>query len=47
MVIRTPHGGDLSTRKSTSSYIFQLGGATISWKSKRQIVGALSSTEAG
>ena len=38
--------GDLSTRKSTFGYIFRLGGATISWKSKRQTVVALSSTEA-
>ena len=38
--------GDVSTRKSTSGYVFKLGGATISWKSKRQSVVALSSTEA-
>ena len=38
--------GDTDTRKSTSGYIFKLGGATISWSSKRQAVVALSSTEA-
>ena len=36
----------MSTRKSTSGYVFRLGGATISWKSKRQTIVALSSTEA-
>eukprot|EP00794_Sanderia_malayensis_P014955 gene14955-biopygen12465 len=38
--------GDVNTRKSTSGYVFRLGKATISWKSKRQPVVALSSTEA-
>eukprot|EP00794_Sanderia_malayensis_P007838 gene7838-biopygen6374 len=38
--------GDISTRKSTSGYLFRFAGATISWKSKRQSVVALSSTEA-
>ena len=38
--------GDVNTRKSTSGYICRIGGATISWKSKRQSVVALSSTEA-
>eukprot|EP00794_Sanderia_malayensis_P011707 gene11707-biopygen9383 len=38
--------GDINTRKSTSGYVFRLGKATISWKSKRQPVVALSSTEA-
>ena len=37
---------DVSTRKSTSGYVFRLGGATISWKSKHQPIVALSSTEA-
>eukprot|EP00794_Sanderia_malayensis_P020979 gene20979-biopygen15484 len=38
--------GDINTRKSTSGYVFRLGKATISWKSKKQLVVALSSTEA-
>ena len=38
--------GDVSTRKSTSGYIFQLGNATVSWKAKKQTIVALSSTEA-
>ena len=38
--------GDVTSRKSTTGYVFQLGNATISWKSKRQTVVALSSTEA-
>ena len=39
-------GGDVDSRKSTSGYIYKLGNSTISWKSKRQPVVALSSTEA-
>ena len=39
-------GGDLSTRKSTSGYVFKIGNCTISWRSKRQSIVALSSTEA-
>ena len=38
--------GDLVSRKSTSGYLFRIGGATVSWKSKRQSIVALSSTEA-
>lgn len=38
--------GDVITRKSTSGYVFQIGNSTISWKSKRQSIVALSSTEA-
>ena len=38
-------GGDIATRKSTSGYVFRIGGATVSWKSKKQPVIALSSTE--
>ena len=38
--------GDVSPRKSTPGYVFRLGGATISWKSKRQPIVTLSSTEA-
>ena len=39
-------GGDLINRKSTSGYVFKVGSSTISWRSKRQPVVALSSTEA-
>jgi hypothetical protein len=38
--------GDLATRKSTSGYTFLLGGAAVSWSSKKQQTVALSSTEA-
>ena len=38
--------GDLDTRRSTSGYVFQIGGATVSWSSKRQATVAKSSTEA-
>ena len=38
--------GDTETRRSTSGYIFQVAGCTISWRSKRQAIVALSSTEA-
>lgn len=39
-------GGDGDTRKSTTGYIYHLGGAPILWCSKRQTAVALSSTEA-
>jgi len=39
-------GGDIKDRKSTSGYIFKLGGSCISWSSKKQPTVALSSTEA-
>ena len=39
-------GGDLDGRKSTTGYIFTLGGTTISWKSKLQGRVSLSTTEA-
>lgn len=38
--------GDTESRRSTSAYIFQLAGATISWRSQKQSVVALSTTEA-
>ncbi|KAH9769282.1 hypothetical protein KPL71_011940 [Citrus sinensis] len=38
--------GDLDKRKSTTSYVFTLAGAAISWVSKLQTVVALSTTEA-
>eukprot|EP00794_Sanderia_malayensis_P016556 gene16556-biopygen13988 len=37
---------DAQLRKSTSGYIFQLAGSTISWRSQKQSVVALSTTEA-
>ena len=39
-------GGDLDNRKSTSGYVFQLGGTAISWRSKKQTCVALSTAEA-
>jgi hypothetical protein len=38
--------GCVDTRRSTSGYVFFMGGAPVSWSSKRQAVVALSSTEA-
>ena len=38
--------GNKDGRKSTGAYIFMLAGAPVSWRSKRQSVVALSSTEA-
>ncbi|XP_065895782.1 uncharacterized protein [Dysidea avara] len=38
--------GDLDDRKSTSGYIFQIGGTAISWRSKKQTCVALSTAEA-
>ena len=38
--------GDVDSRKSTSAYVMMIGGAAVSWKSKRQESVALSSTEA-
>lgn len=39
-------GGDLDDRKSTSGYMFQVGGTAISWRSKKQSCVALSTAEA-
>ena len=39
-------GGDLDTRRSTTGYVFLLGGGAFSWCSKRQGGSALSSCEA-
>ncbi len=39
-------GGCKETRRSTSGYVFQLANGPISWRSKRQTIVALSSTEA-
>ena len=38
--------GDITERKSTSGYVFKDCGAPFNWRSKRQEVIALSSTEA-
>ena len=38
--------GCLDTRRSTSGYVFKVGGSTISWNSKKQITVAKSTTEA-
>lgn len=39
-------GGDLDIRRSTTGYVFMVGGNTVSWKSGLQHVVALSTTEA-
>ena len=39
-------GGNLDDRKSTSVYVFQVGGTAISWRSKKQTCVALSTAEA-
>ena len=38
--------GDVDDRKSTSGYIFSVGGAPVSWKSRKQSCVALSTAEA-
>ncbi|XP_066929497.1 uncharacterized protein [Clytia hemisphaerica] len=38
--------GDKSSRKSTSGYVFQIGTSPVTWRSQRQSVIALSTTEA-
>ena len=38
--------GEVDSRRSTSCYLFRLGGCSVSWRSKRQTSVALSSTEA-
>ena len=40
------YAGDPDTRKSTSGYVFMLGGGAVSWSSKLQPVVAMSTTEA-
>ena len=37
--------GDLDDRKSTSGYVFQVGGACVSWKCRKQACVALSTAE--
>ena len=38
--------GDVGDRRSTSGYVFQIGGTSISWRSKKQSCVALSTAEA-
>jgi transposase InsO family protein len=38
--------GDINDRKSTSGYVFQIGGAPVTWRSKKQACVALSTAEA-
>ena len=38
--------GDIDDRKSTSGYVFQIGGTAVSWRSKKQTCVALSTAEA-
>jgi hypothetical protein len=40
------YAGDLTDRKSTSSYVFMLSGGAVSWSSKKQLIVTLSITEA-
>ena len=40
------YAGDIDSRRSTSGYIFTLGGGAISWRSKLHDTVALSTTEA-
>ncbi len=40
-------GGDLEDRRSTTGFVFMMGGGVISWSSKRQPTIALSTIEAG
>ena len=39
-------GGDINDCKSTTGYLFQIGGTAISWQSKKQSCVAMSTTEA-
>ena len=39
-------GGDVDSRKSTSRYIYTIGGTAVSWMSRLQKCVSLSSTEA-
>ena len=38
--------GDIDTRRSTTGYVFIVGGADVSWVSRLQKINALSTTEA-
>jgi hypothetical protein len=39
-------GGDLENRRSTTGFVFMIGGGAISWSSQQQPTIALSTTEA-
>ena len=45
-LMQTAWAGDIDNRKSTSGYVFQIGGAPVSWKSSKQSCVALSTAEA-
>jgi hypothetical protein len=38
------YAGDLDDKKSTSGYLFMLGGGVVSWSSKKQVILTLSTT---
>ena len=44
--VDSDYAGDVTTRKSTSGYVFIMAGGAVSWCSRQQEVVALSSTEA-
>jgi hypothetical protein len=39
-------GGDLEDRRSTTRFVFMIGGGTISWSNKREPIITLSTMEA-